>query len=111
MSTKKNITNINIITAGDITASNVGSGEEVFKQKSGNDLEFKTLKAGGDIVLTPSNDEIEIATNFGLIVNVGTGAEIYKTTSDDHEFKSLTAGNGITITPNINDIEISTSAE
>tara|TARA_R110000851_G_scaffold145926_8_gene285464 strand:- start:249 stop:1928 length:1680 start_codon:yes stop_codon:yes gene_type:complete len=53
------------------TASNVGGGEGVFKQKNGIDLEFKTLTEGAGITLVSSLDEIEI-TNSGLL-NVGLG--------------------------------------
>ena len=44
------------------TASNVGAGEDIFKQKVGVDLEFKTIVAGANITLTPSADEVEIST-------------------------------------------------
>jgi hypothetical protein len=49
--------------AGEVnTASNVGTGDGVFKQKTGVDLEFKSLKAGTNITLTPSASEIEISS-------------------------------------------------
>jgi hypothetical protein len=53
------------------TASNVGGGEGIFKQKNGIDLEFKTLTEGTGITLVASLDEIEII-NSGLL-NVGLG--------------------------------------
>lgn len=43
------------------TASNVGTGEGVFKQKTGVDLEFKSLTAGADISVTPGTNDITIA--------------------------------------------------
>ena len=42
------------------TASNVGAGEGVFKQKTGVDLEFKSLVAGTNITLTPGTNDITI---------------------------------------------------
>jgi hypothetical protein len=47
------------------TASNVGAGSGVFKQKSGVDLQFKTLVAGSNITLTPATDTITIAASGG----------------------------------------------
>jgi hypothetical protein len=44
----------------DNTASNVGAGEGVFAQKSGVDLEFKSLVAGSNVTLTSDADEITI---------------------------------------------------
>lgn len=48
------------------TASNVGTGVGVFKSKTGVNLALKTLKAGANVTLTPSADEI-------LIEASGTG--------------------------------------
>jgi len=47
------------------TASNVGAGDGLFKQKAGVDLEFKTLVEGSNITLTAGTDEVTIASTGG----------------------------------------------
>lgn len=47
------------------TASNVGAGSGVFKQKTGVDLEFKSLVAGSGITLTPNTNDVTIAASGG----------------------------------------------
>lgn len=47
------------------TASNVGAGDGVFKQKTGIDLEFKSLVAGSNITLTSGADSITIDSSGG----------------------------------------------
>ena len=42
------------------TASNMGSGTGVFKQKSGSDLEFKSLTSGNGLGFVGNTDEVEI---------------------------------------------------
>lgn len=47
------------------TTSNVGTGEGLAKAKDGVNLPFKTLKAGANITLTASTDELEISAAGG----------------------------------------------
>lgn len=54
------------------TGSNVGLGSEVFKQKTGVDLEFRTLFAGTNITLTQNANDITIASSGG-----GGGADTF----------------------------------
>ena len=104
--------------AGEVnTASNVGIGTgEIYKQKTGVDLEFKTLIAGTNISLTNGTSEvtIEAAGSVGesnTASNVGIGGgTIYKQKSGvDLEFKSIKAGSNITVTNNASDITIAAS--
>jgi hypothetical protein len=51
----------NILTIGEsLTASNLGSGSRVLKQRNANNLEFRSISAGDGITLVENNNDIEI---------------------------------------------------
>jgi hypothetical protein len=83
------------------TASNVGSGSGVFKQKTGVDLEFKSLVAGANVSLTPTANTIVISASGGSgggtsnITDVSSNYAALGT--DDHIRVDATSGN-ITVT-------------
>lgn len=99
------------------TASNVGTGEVLFKQKSASDLEFKTLLAGANITLNSFADELEIvatglgetntASNSGLAV--GAGNLFKNKVGTDLVFKKLNAGTNISIVDGADDVTINAS--
>ena len=88
------------------TASNVGTGGgQIFKAKTGVDLELRTITAGAGISVGTSGNEISIAsTGSGpsmTVGNIGSGNGVYygvNPTTLVVELKSLAAGNGFTIT-------------
>ena len=104
---------ISVVGSGEAnTASNVGAGSGIFLQKSGVDLQFKTLVAGTGIGLNPTANTIEIQntrSSFSSIAVAGQSAVVA-----DSAFDTLTlvAGAGITITTNaLNDeVAITSSA-
>jgi len=82
----------------------------VFKQLSGNDLQFKTLVGSSDIRISNGSDYISIDYNGTLVsddttcTNVGTGSNVYK--DGECNFRSIIGSNGITATQNTNDITL-----
>ena len=48
------------------TGTNLGFGEDVFKQKVNYDLEFKTLLAGTDVTITSNEVSLEISADGGI---------------------------------------------
>lgn len=94
------------------TASNVGGEAEVFKEKSGVDLVFRTLKEGTNITITQNANDVTIAAAAGsgeanTASNVGGGSGVFKQkTGVDLEFKSIVAGTNVTVTGNTNDVTI-----
>lgn len=101
------------------TASNVGAGSGVFKQKTSQDLEFKSITAGAGIVLTTNANDIEIASNLALTTgsNLGTGTNVFSSkVGDDLQFRSIKASAdsiNFTIAQSLdgNEVEISSVAE
>ena len=78
------------------SASNVGVGEGVFKQKTVNDLEFKSLLGSGGITITDLGDEILISAagagsgESNTASNIGGAIGIFNTkVGVDLQFKSL----------------------
>lgn len=95
------------------TASNVGSGSGVFKQKSGVDLQFKSLIGTSPVTVTANANDLTISSTAeaNTASNVGAGSHVFKQKSGvDLQFRSIVAGSGISVTQNANDLTLSSSA-
>jgi hypothetical protein len=108
------------ISATEITASNVGSGFEVFKARVDNDLQFRTIVPGLniDIVYSPDGNSLSIdapptqVTNFYEFngFNLGSGSQVFESQSgDDVFFRTLVAGDNVTITQQADTVTISST--
>jgi hypothetical protein len=100
----ENANDITIDAAGSVgeanTASNVGAGTgNVYKQKTGVDLELKTITGSGGVTITDNTSTIDISLSSGSdVVNVKTeGALADNSTDDATAFGSaITAAQAIT---------------
>jgi len=96
------------------TASNIGTGDGVFKQKTGVNLEFKSLIAGTNLSIVNNPNDLTInATGTGEVntaSNAGTGEGVFKNkVALDLVFRSLVAGTNVSFVSSINEIEINAS--
>ena len=94
----------------DNTASNLGTGQGIFAQKVGDDLQFKSLVGGTNVTLTSDANNITFtASNDTTALNLGTGSGLFTTKSGDNlQFKSIIANadSGISLTSNSNDLTL-----
>lgn len=93
------------------TASSVGTGSSIVKDKVGVDLRFKSVKAGTNVTVTANADDLTIAATASgetnTASNLGAGSGLYASKSGvDLRFKSLVAGANVTLTPDANTITI-----
>jgi len=94
------------------TASNVGTGVGVWKEKNLVDLRFKSLVSGDNIVITQDSNSIRISTSgageANTASNVGNGIGWWKEKSSvDLRFKSVVSGDNVTMTQDANSVRIS----
>ena len=98
------------------TASNVGAGVDVFKQKVGTDLEFRTIIGAGGIVATQNADDITLTggggeANTASNIGIGTGNVFANKVGVDFEFRTLLSpGDDLTITTLANEVQFLNSA-
>jgi len=93
---------------------NLGTGSDVFAQKSGTDLQFRTVKAGSGISVTQSATELLIEStasgagevNTASNLGAGDGQVFAAKSGSDLQFRSLVAGTNVTLTQNGTEITI-----
>ncbi len=120
----QNGTDIIISSAGGIdttinnTGSNVGHGiGSVFLQKILNDLQFRGIAAGSNVIITQNGTDILINSidtdttinNTASNIGHGVGSVFAQKLLNDLEFRGIAAGSNITITQNATDIIISST--
>lgn len=95
------------------TASNVGTGSQVFKQKVGVDLQFRSFLGGGSTVVAQGADEITItspATENVTGANTGSGIGLFiDKVASVLRFKTIEAGTNVTLTESDNTVTINSS--
>lgn len=96
------INNIPVIPGdSQITQTNLGSGTIILADPgTDNSFSFKSLTAGSNVTLTPTSDNISIASSTTVTVgNSGGGQSFIQNpgTGTNFNFKSLVSGDGITV--------------
>ncbi len=95
------------------TASNVGTGAEVFKQKSGVDLQFRTIKATG--VLSVAESSLDLTLTSTAEANTARsdgGVSLVKSKAGTVlPFKGLVAGENMEITIGTNSITLKSTSQ
>ena len=98
-----------------ITSANLGTGQGIFANKSGNLINLKSLKAidahghltiasDADHVIYTSVAEINTASNLGI---TSDGKEVFKSKVDeDLQFRRIKGSDNISITENTNDLTV-----
>jgi hypothetical protein len=101
------------VEAGEVnTASNLGIGSGIFAQKSGVDLQFKSLIAGTAISITPSGTGLTISSTgeANSAASLGSGSSLVGAKlGTTLQFKSLVAGSGVVLASDANSVTISTT--
>lgn len=98
------------------TASNVGSGSQVFQQKVDADLQFRTVVGGTNIEVVQGSDTLTVNNSASpgetnTASNVGGANQVFKQKSGaDLEFRTILAGAGIDVSQSADTLTIANTA-
>lgn len=94
-------------------ASNVGTGQGIYSNKSGNTLLLKSVKAGTGVTVTSTPTEVVVsASNPSLTASnlPGSGEVVYAgRVGDDFQFKRLRAGTNVSLSSDSSGVTINAS--
>jgi len=95
------------------TASNVGAQAEVFKQKIGTDLEFRTVQAAGLLAISEETNTLDFTTTAEInTASSAGGTSLVKTKAgSDLPFKGITAGDNMEFTIGANSITLKSTSQ
>jgi len=92
------------------TASNLGSGGQIFKNKTASTLNLRSVVGGDNITVVQNDNDVTINASVGetnTASNVGSGEGVFSAKAGvDLQFKSLIAGNRISLSSDSSEITI-----
>tara|TARA_R110002049_G_scaffold1641_3_gene12447 strand:- start:11939 stop:14719 length:2781 start_codon:yes stop_codon:yes gene_type:complete len=94
-----------------VTASNVGAGAGIFRDKVGSTLNFRSINGAAGINVVENTDDITITPDTLLTGAGGDETLVVLGTAPNYSIKGLTSRSGISFTENANDIVINASAD
>ena len=94
------------------SAINLGSGQQLYKQTNGTELQFRTITQSGGITLTTTGTEIQVSDSI-TSSNVGSGIQLFKQRSTNtFQFRTITSSdNTITVTQNADTVDLSSDPD
>jgi len=84
---------IQFSSAGQVTASNLGTGASIFSAKVGNDLQFKSIIGTGALTVTANANDLTLTVNTATLVSSGFTKKV--------TFDSTGTTGNITVTHNL----------
>ena len=96
-------------SGGSTTAANLPGGTGVFATKTGDTLNFKSIKGAGGLTITNDANTITLTAPAGgsapTLTNVGAGEALYKP-GTSYDFKTLRGSSGIGFTASVNELKL-----